>query len=159
MRIAHQGFVLDDAIERFDFDTVRAWLSGSYWSPGITLREVAFGFRNSTLVIGTYRDGAQVGCLRLASDRTRFAYVMDVFVDPAWRGRGIARRMVRGAMEHPDTKLVYQWMLATHDAHGVYAPLGFAPLPHPERVMGFRRERDWLPEAQNGVNNSVEAAP
>ena len=105
------------------------------------------GFANSTLVIGAYRGPVQVACARIASDRTRFAYVMDVFVDPACRGHGLGRRMVRFALEHPELRLVYQWLLATLDAHGVYAALGFAPLPNPERMMGFRFERPWLPES------------
>jgi GNAT superfamily N-acetyltransferase len=146
MRLAYAGFILDDRIERFDFRACQAWLTATYWSPGITLREVEFGFQNSTLVFGAYRDGAQVGCMRLASDRTRFAYIMDVFVDPAFRARGLARRMVRAAMAHPELRLVYQWLLGTHDAHGVYAPLGFIPLPNPERVLGVRTQRPWLPE-------------
>jgi GNAT superfamily N-acetyltransferase len=146
MRLAHDGFILDDRLSRFDFAACHGWLAGSYWSPGISAREVEFGFRNSTVVVGAYAAARQVGCLRLASDRTRFAYVMDVFVDPSCRRRGLARRMVRFAMEHPELLLVYQWMLGTHDAHGVYAELGFAPLPHPERFMVRRLERAWLPE-------------
>jgi hypothetical protein len=27
------------------------------------------------------------------------------------------------------------WLLATVDAHGVYAPLGFGPLDEPHRLM------------------------
>jgi len=146
MRLAHQDCVLDDDISRFDFRVCQGWLAGSYWSPGISLREVEVGFRHSTLVVGAYSSAGQVGCLRLASDRTRFAYLMDVFVDPSCRGRGLGRGMVRFAMEHPELALVYQWLLGTHDAHGVYAELGFVPLPNPERFMGRRLKRDWLPE-------------
>jgi hypothetical protein len=31
--------------------------------------------------------------------------------------------------------LVYRWLLATDDAHGVYEKLGFARHPNPERIM------------------------
>jgi GNAT superfamily N-acetyltransferase len=147
MRLARAGTILDDRLERFDFATCHAWLSGSYWSAGISRHEVERGFGNSTLVVGAYTASAQVGCLRLVSDRTRFAYLMDVFVDPGARGRGIGRSMTRFALEHPELRFVYQWMLGTHDAHGVYAALDFVPMPNFERFMGRRLERAWLPES------------
>jgi GNAT superfamily N-acetyltransferase len=146
MRLAHHDYVLDDDLARFDFERCHRWLSGSYWSPGITRREVERGFRKSSLVAGAYRDGAQVGCLRLVSDFTRFAYLMDVFVESESRGRGLAVALVRFVTSHPELSLVYKWTLATADAHGVYRHAGFHELPAPERWMSLELERAWLPE-------------
>jgi GNAT superfamily N-acetyltransferase len=138
----HGDYTLSDELERVDFARVTAWLSASYWSPGIGQDEVVRGARHSSLVVGAYQaGGAQVAYARIASDRTRFAYVMDVIVDAGHRGRGIGRALVRFCMDHPEHRRVYQWLLATNDAHGVYAKLGFAPLPHPERLLAYRRER------------------
>ena len=89
---------------------------------------------NSALVLGAYVDGVQAGYLRVVSDKTRFAYLCDVWVEEVHRGKGIARRMVQAALEHPDFVTV-NWLLATLDAHGVYAKLGFTPLPDPARFM------------------------
>ena len=36
---------------------------------------------------------------------------------------------------HPDLQGLRRWMLATRDAHGLYAQYGFTPLPVPERFM------------------------
>ena len=144
MQLVHGDHVLDDALPRFDFDRCHAWLTGAYWSLGITRAEVERGFRLSTLVVGAYCGSRQDGCLRVVSDLTRFAYVMDVFVDPARRGAGLGRALVRFALEHPSFELVQGWMLATHDAHDVYRPLGFGELPHPERWMRLGRQRAWL---------------
>jgi GNAT superfamily N-acetyltransferase len=146
MRLAHQGFVIDDELERFDFARCHAWLSRSYWSPGITRREVERGFRKSSVVAGAYRDAAQVGCLRLVTDFTRFAYLMDVFVEPESRGSGLGVALVRFVLAHPELSLVYKWTLATADAHGVYRHAGFHELPAPQRWMSCERKRDWLPE-------------
>jgi hypothetical protein len=33
-----------------------------------------------------------------------------------------------------------RWLLATRDAHGVYAGLGFEPLVKPDHMMELRRE-------------------
>jgi len=144
MRAPHNDHELDDALNRFDFARCHAWLTTTYWSPGITRADVEHGFRHSALVVGAYRDGEQHGCLRVASDRTRFAYFMDVFVDPSARGVGLGRAMVRFALEHPDLALVYRWVLATDDAHGVYRALGFGELDRPENWLTLRRKREWL---------------
>ena len=80
--------------------------------------------------VGAYDDGGGcVGFLRIVTDRATFAWVCDVYVDPAasrrgrrqaadGRGRtGCSRRTASGGR-----------MLATADAHGLYAQHGFAPL-------------------------------
>ncbi|HVR18923.1 MAG TPA: GNAT family N-acetyltransferase, partial [Polyangiaceae bacterium] len=136
----HAGYTLSDEPSRIDFAKVTEWLAGSYWSPGIERAEVEHGARHSSLVVGAYAaNGAQVGYARVASDRTRVGFVMDVFVDAAHRKRGLGRALVHFALSHPEHALVYLWLLATHDAHGVYAPLGFAPHPNPERVMLLKK--------------------
>ena len=144
MRAPHGDYEIDDALERIDFARCQAWLTGAYWSVGITRADVEHGFRHSALVVGAYRAGEQSGCLRIASDRTRCAYIMDVFVEPSARGLGLGRAMVRFALEHPDLALVSRWALGTNDAHGVYRALGFGELDRPENWLTLHRKRDWL---------------
>lgn len=144
VQTSHGSYVLDDSLARMDFSVVHGWLTQAYWSPSITRAEVEHGFRHSTIVVGAYLGDEQVGCLRVTSDRTRFAYIMDVFVAPAHRGRGLGKALTRAAIEHPDLALVYKWALATHDAHAVYRAVGFTDMPHPERWMALLRERPWL---------------
>ncbi|HEV8549989.1 MAG TPA: GNAT family N-acetyltransferase [Polyangiaceae bacterium] len=146
MRRCHQGYVLDDDRARFDFERCHAWLTAAYWSPGITRTEVEQGFRHSSFTAGAYRGREQVGCLRLVTDFTRFAYFMDVYVSETERGRGLGRALVRFALEHPRLSLVSKWTLATADAHGVYRGVGFHELPEPGRWMALARRRDWLPD-------------
>lgn len=137
-----KNYKISDDLQQIDFKKVTEWLAGSYWSPGIGQAEVEKGAKNSSLVIGAYAaNGSQVGYARLASDKTRFAYIMDVFVEPAQRNKGVARAMIRFAMDHPDYKSVYQWLLATKDAHQVYEKAGFKPLPYPESWMMIKKER------------------
>ncbi len=144
MRTRYDVYDLDDALERFDFATCQRFLADAYWTPGISRVEVERGFRNSSLVVGAFAAQLQVGCLRVVSNRTRFAFLMDVYVNAAHRGRGLGRALVRSALEHPDLALVTKWALVTLDAEGVYAPLGFGPLAHPERWMTRETQRPWL---------------
>jgi ribosomal protein S18 acetylase RimI-like enzyme len=125
-------------ISRIDWVRVHAWLSSSYWTPGISLERIKRGAENSSLVLGVYRASEQVGFLRVVSDKSRFAYLCDVWVDEKHRGRGVAQKMVQYALDHPDYTTC-KWLLATLDAHGVYAKLGFTPLPDPKRWMSKGR--------------------
>ncbi|HEX7862852.1 MAG TPA: GNAT family N-acetyltransferase [Verrucomicrobiae bacterium] len=117
-----------------DWPRVHSWLASSYWTPGISLERVKRAAENSALVFSAFKNNVQVGFLRVVSDRTRFAYHCDVWIDAPHRGRGLARQMVHAALNHPDFTNC-NWLLATQDAHGVYAKLGFTPLPNPERFM------------------------
>jgi GNAT superfamily N-acetyltransferase len=117
-------------------------LSNVYWSPNITVNEIQKGIDNSALVVGAYTNsGQQVGFLRVVSDKVRFAYVLDVVVREDFRRQGIGQRMVNCALCHPDLKDVYQWILITKDAHGVYQKCGFEPLKNPEKWMTIIKPR------------------
>jgi GNAT superfamily N-acetyltransferase len=134
----HGDYELDDDRSRVNFSRVHRWLDGTYWAAGRTRQRVEKSAEFSSLVVGAYaRDGTQIGFLRVVSDRVTFAWVADVFVDDPHRGKGIARAMVRFALDHPDHREVRRWVLRTRDAHGVYATLGFEPYAEPEGFMQF----------------------
>ena len=42
---------------------------------------------------------------------------------------------MRVILAHPELQGLRRWMLATHDAHRLYAKVGFRPLAHPEWFM------------------------
>ena len=121
-----------------DLDIIHGFLTESYWVPGIPRAVVARAAAHSICAIARNDDGALVGYARVVSDRTTFAWVADVMVLPEQRGKGIARDLVRALRAHPELQGLRRWLLATRDAHGVYAPVGFAPLSAPERFMEIR---------------------
>lgn len=120
---------------------IHAMLSNAFWSLGITEKEIYKGIQNSALVVGAYDNKQQVGFLRVISDKIRFAYIMDVIVAESYRRKGIGQKMVKFAMEHIEMKDVYQWLLITKDAHGVYAKCGFQKLRNPELWMSIINPR------------------
>lgn len=130
-----------DSVEKIDFVKATAMLAGTYWVKGITQNEVEFSAQNSALVVGAYFQGEMVAYLRVISDRARFAYILDVVVDEKYQKQGIGQAMVRYAMAHESMKPVYQWVLRTRTAHGVYAKVGFKPIENPENWMIIQKER------------------
>ncbi|MEP7235444.1 MAG: GNAT family N-acetyltransferase [Ignavibacteriota bacterium] len=120
---------------KLEMRRVHSWLANSYWSPKVSFEKVIHAMENSSLVLGAYSSGEQIGYLRLVSDKTTFAWISDVYVAEACRGKGVARAMVEHAMTHPDYLEIKRWLLATRDAHRVYEALGFGPLEFPDHFM------------------------
>ena len=119
---------------RLQLDAVHAYLTRSYWSPGVPREVVARAAANS-LCFGIYLGDAQVGYARVVTDKATFAYLADVYVLEAHRGQGLSKRLVETIQAHPDLQGLRRFMLATADAHGLYAQFGFKPLGRPERMM------------------------
>ena len=111
---------------RLDFEAVHAYLTRSYWSPGIPLATVEKAARNS-LCFGVYErsTGAQVGFARVVTDHATFAYLCDVYVLEEHRGHGLGKCLMREAMTHPSLAGARRILLATRDAHGLYRQSGF----------------------------------
>ncbi|MFN7345533.1 MAG: GNAT family N-acetyltransferase [Betaproteobacteria bacterium] len=80
-------------------------------------------------------DAPLIGFARVVTDQATFAYLCDVYVLPAWRGRGVARALLAAILADPRLRDLRRLLLFTRDAHGLYAGQGFTPLAHPERGM------------------------
>lgn len=137
----HAGYVLSDDPARLDLAAVHAYLTRSYWSPGIPQDVVARAAANS-LCIGIYApDGAQVGYLRAVSDRATFAYLCDVYVLEEHRGKGLAKAGVKLLLSHPALQGLRILRLVTKDAHPLYAQFGFSVIQDAPSHME-KRERE-----------------
>jgi len=127
----------DDTL--LDVPLVHRWLSeDAYWSLGRSRETVEESLRHSVNV-GAY-DGAgdrprQVGFLRIVTDRATFAWVCDVYVDPADRGHAVGKALMAEADRLLTSYGVRRVLLATADAHGLYARFGFEPLNDDGRWM------------------------
>jgi GNAT superfamily N-acetyltransferase len=137
----------DDGLEisadpaRLDLDRVSRWLSEeSYWALGRP-RDVVERSVAGSLNLGVYApaDGGaseQVALARVVTDGATFAWICDVFVDQEWRGRGVGSWLMRECVaELMDRRGISRLLLATRDAHAVYAQAGFAPLEGAWRWM------------------------
>lgn len=120
---------------RLDRDMIHAYLNGaSYWAAGLP-RDIFERSLDGSLCFGVYVAGQQVAFARMITDQATVAYLADVFVLPDWRGRGISKALMAHIMAYPGLQNLRRMLLATADAHGLYAQYGFTPLAHPERMM------------------------
>ena len=131
------GFEISTDRARLDVALVHEFLRTSYWAEGRRRSVVERSIEHS-LCFGVYHGGRQVAFARVVSDRAVFAYLMDVFVVPEFRGRGISKALVRAVLHHPDLQNLRMFLLATKDAHGLYDGFGFQPLADPTRFMAIQ---------------------
>lgn len=127
-------FVLSTDPERLDLDVIHSFLTECYWAQGIPRETVARSIENS-LCFGVYANGRQVAFARVISDFATYAYIGDVFVLDAYRGRGLSKWMMRAITRHPQLQGLRRWTLLTRDAHKLYSQFGFVPLKSPGRYM------------------------
>ncbi|TMA48016.1 MAG: GNAT family N-acetyltransferase, partial [Deltaproteobacteria bacterium] len=76
----------------------------------------------------------QVGFARIVTDHATFAYLADVFVLEAFRGRGLGKWLVEVTVTLPELQGLRRWLLATADAHELYRRFGFTDAA-PGRLM------------------------
>ena len=101
------------------------------------------------MCVGAYLDGAQIGFARVITDTATFAYVSDVYVLEAHRGKGISFRMMSALTALPELQGLRRMMLATRDAHGLYAKFGFKPLAAPDRFMECHAPNVYQPAVRS----------
>jgi GNAT superfamily N-acetyltransferase len=130
----HPDYEISTDAARLDVAVIHAYLTQSYWSPGIPRAVVERGIKNS-ICFGLYHQGTQVGLARVITDKATFAYLADVFILEAHRGNGLSKWLMQVILEHNDLQGLRRFMLATKDAHGLYQQFGFSPLSIPSRMM------------------------
>jgi len=132
------GIRISDDPGELDRDRIHRWIAEqAYWATGRT-RETQDAAIAGSWSFGAYDDdtGEQVGFARVVTDRATFAWLCDVFVDDAARGRGVGKLLVAHIVRALDAGGgVRRAMLATSDAHGLYAQYGFEPLADPTLWM------------------------
>jgi GNAT superfamily N-acetyltransferase len=134
-RVDPDSFEISTDKSRLDLDRIAAFLADSYWA-GRRPRDVIERSIAASLCFGAYRknDGLLVGFARVVTDYATFGWVADVFVDPACRGAGLGKALIKAVVETPDLQGI-RLLLVTRDAHGLYAQYGFEPLATPENWM------------------------
>lgn len=117
-----------------DLEVIHGFLTKSYWASGIPKDTVRRSIEQS-LCFALLHNDEQIGFARVISDFATIAYLGDVFVQPAYRGRGLSKWLMECIIAHPRLQGLRRWLLATSDAHGLYQQYGFTALSKPHRFM------------------------
>jgi len=139
MEARHDGYVISTDPGRLDRDAIWSFLRTTYWAADVPRDAVERSIEHS-LAFGLYApQGAQAGFARVVTDHARFAWLADVFVLPAHRGKGLGVWLVEAVLGHRDLAGL-SFVLATADAHGLYERFGFRTID-PGRMLQRLAER------------------
>lgn len=133
---APEGATLVCAMGEADASEATNLLVGTYWCEDTTPDRIRRALLGSSAWVGARdRSGALVGTARALADGARRAWLYDVIVADAWRGRGLGRALVRLLLDHPVVRGVESVLLRTRDAMRFYEPFGFRTR-HVQRTEG-----------------------
>lgn len=119
---------------KIDIGIVYGFLVKSYWAENIPKETVLRSIENS-LCFGVYERDKLIGFARVITDFATFAYLADVFILDEKRGLGLSKWLIKVIVDHPNLQRLRRFILATKDAHGLYARFGFTPFDQPQRWM------------------------
>ena len=138
MNITRNNFQISTDKSKLQPQVIHDYLCNqSYWAKGIPMETVLKSIENS-ITFGVYDQKKQIGFARVTSDKSTFAYLADVFILETYRGQGLSKWLMENILNHPDLQGLRRWVLATKDAHGLYAQYGFTTLDTPQNFMQIK---------------------
>lgn len=136
--------ITDDRSE-VDFERLQTFLRDTIWQADVGPKTLKRSLDNS-LCFSAFNGLEQIGFARAVTDRATFCWIDDVFVDPNYRGKGVAGGLIETILEHPELVSVATWFLSSSnpEARSVFSRYGFEPLGN-ERAAKLMA----LPKVQN----------
>ena len=134
MEWTKEDFSISTDKSKIEVSYVHQFLTSSYWAENIPV-EVVQRCINGSLCFGVYCNEKQIGLARVITDEATFAYLCDVFIDEAYRGKGLSKWLIEVILAYPGLQGLRRFMLATRDAHELYKQFGFVPLTFADRWM------------------------
>jgi GNAT superfamily N-acetyltransferase len=131
----------------YELEALRACLPRSLYGvcacDGVAAGSASDGVADGGASDGVAVGGATVGMARVVGDGGLVCYIQDLVVLPAWRGQGIARRMMDAVMAWVRANMVAGAVVGLMAAAGLesfYASYGFRPRPDGRYGAGMH----WL---------------
>ncbi|MCD6063084.1 MAG: family acetyltransferase [Flavipsychrobacter sp.] len=141
--ISYSGYTITTQKHLMQPERIHRWLfTESYWLKNAPLATVKTALDHS-FCIGVLHEGVQVGYARFLTDYVRFAYLADVYIEEAHRGKGLSKKMMEVLHSLDWVKGVCKLMLHTLDAHGLYTRFGYAPPAFPDRYLEKMQKQLW----------------
>lgn len=150
--VVQDNYCISTDRNKLDIDVIYNYIAfESYWARGIPKEVVERSIANS-ICFGLYKDGVQIGFARVVSDKATFAYLADVFVLPAHRGKGLSKWLMETIHAHPELQNLRRWWLGTKDAHGLYEQFGWTRI-NDDVAKRFMQKHN--PDVYSTANSTV----
>lgn len=133
-----EDLIITSDKDRLDIAYITDFIAQTYWAKDRTMENMRTCIENS-LNFGVFLDRKQIGYARVVTDYYQFAYLMDVFIDEKYRGKGYSKMLMKHILNSNALKDVKVIRLATADAHELYRQFGFTELSKPENMMELCR--------------------
>ena len=134
-----EGYTISTDKSKLQPEVIHQFLSNSYWAKNIPMEIVKRSVENS-FCFGVYYKNEQIGFARVISDFSTFAYLGDVFILEAHRGKGLSKILMKEVFSHPKLQGLRRFCLGTRDAHTLYNQFGFYQIKKPELWMEIKHE-------------------
>jgi GNAT superfamily N-acetyltransferase len=137
------NFWITDDNRAADIDFITQELNKTYWGEGRSRETVKKSVRNS-IMFSLFDDKRPIGFARIVTDHATFAWLCDVYIHPDYRGKKLGVWLMECVLQHPSTNVRLN-LLATRDAHGLYAKFGYqkkdcmALMNHGVKIEGIDR--------------------
>jgi len=145
MEWTKDDFIITTDKEKIDVHYVHWFLTNCYWAEDIPIETVNRSIEGSLCFSVVYLNH-QVGFARVITDEATFAYLADVFIDENFRGKGLSKWLMEIIISYPTLQGLRRFLLATTDAHGLYAQFGFSSLTNTDRWMEVHKPNIYKQE-------------
>ncbi|WP_088103577.1 GNAT family N-acetyltransferase [Halalkalibacter urbisdiaboli] len=116
---------------RLNLETIYAFMERSYWANKRSKEKIKKSIEQS-LCYGVYYGHEQIGFARVITDGATMYWLCDVFIDEAYRGNGIGKKLVDTIIHSDELKDLFGY-LGTKDADMLYEQFDFSV--ESEKVM------------------------
>lgn len=123
-----EAILISEDKSLLQIETICEFLKKTNWASKRSKKVIARSIESS-LCFGAYSEGRQVAFARVVTDGCTFAYLCDVYVDEAFRGKGLSKLLLNKIVSHPELQRLRRFCLVTEDAHGLYEQFGFKNVP------------------------------
>ncbi len=135
LNIYRDNYLISTDQSRLDISAIHRFLSTeAYWSLNIPREKMEKSIEHS-LCFGVYQLDKQIGFARVISDFATIAYLGDLYILDAYRGKGLSKWLLEVIMGHPELQGLRRWILLTADAHALYKQFGWTEIADPAKWM------------------------
>ena len=130
-------------VSSLDIELIYSEIKNSYWAKGISKKIFVKSLKNS-ICFGVYKGDSQIGFARVVTDNATFAYLGDVFIVQAERGKGYSKKLMEFILKHKELQGLRRFCLGTRDAQALYKRYGFKELEEPKNWLEIKNSKGYL---------------